>query len=226
MRHGKIKIVGGRTNQAQLTGQDVAVVMELPDGEEVFIPALSLVLRIGSRHEKVVATVEVPAILVDLHGVELRTEAVVVPGGPESQWEDALGRGTPSPDAKFGYSGGMRIANADEYTEPHIVAGAPMSTGELDAIASSARFVEKLTQDPAVFIRPGFWPKADVADDFGNGLAPVAETDPMAELDRVIADGGSVVNVLPQGPESAFEAGQIKPFDPAQRFTGPVKGHP
>lgn len=207
MRSGKIKIIGGRSNQAQLTGQDVAVVMELPDGEEVLIPALSLVLRIGSRHEKVVATVEVPAILVDLRGVELRTEAVVVPGGPESQWEDALGQRP-----------GLRIADAETYTDPHVMVGEPIPP-------SVAPFMAALTKDMDTKLAMKLL-TTDAADDFGKGLAPVAETDPMAELDRVIADGGSVVNILPQGPESAFEAGQTKPFDPAQRFTGPVKGHP
>lgn len=116
MRTGKVKIIGGRGGQQPLTGQDIRVVMEMPDGEEVLIPALSLVLSVGSRHEQAVATVEVPAVLVDLHGVELRTEAVVVPGGPESQWEESIG-----------LRPGDRIADAEQYTEAHRIIGQILS---------------------------------------------------------------------------------------------------
>lgn len=207
MRKGKIKIIGGRMGQEPLRGQDIAVVMELEDGEEVMVPALSLVLRVGSRHEQAIATVEVPAVLIDLHGVELRTEAVVVPGGPESQWEEALGKRP-----------GLRIADAETYTDPHVVAGAPIHP-------SVAPFMAALTKDMDTKLAVHLL-TSDAADDFGKGLALVAETDPMAELDRLIEEGGSVVNVLPRGPESAFEASQTAPFDATVRFTEPVKSHP
>lgn len=128
MRTGKVKIIGGRPGQQPLRGQDIAVVLELSSGEEVLVPALSLVLRVGSRHEQAVATVEVPAVLVDIKGVELRAEAVVAPGGPQSQWEEALGN---QPN--------LRTANADEYTEPHLVV--PPSANELPLAV--------VAQDPA-----------------------------------------------------------------------------
>jgi len=197
MRKGKIKIIGGRMGQEPLRGQDIAVVMELDDGEEVLVPALSLVLRVGSRHEQAVATVEVPAVLLDLHGVELRTEAVVAPGGPESQWEEALGRRP-----------GLRIADAETYTDPHVVVGEPVHP-------VVGPFMAALTKDMDTQLAVKLL-TTDAADDFGKGLAMVAEADPLAELDRVIADGGSIVNIAPQGPESAFEAAQA----------GTVKSHP
>jgi len=163
MQTGKVKIVGTSNGDRPLRGQDISVVLELPSGEEVLVPALSLVLRVGSRHEQAIATVEVPAHLVDVHGVELRAEAVVAPGGPESQWEEAMGS---RPD--------LRTANADEYSEP-VVVGKPMTLTEITAAGHDDGMSGQAFDQVMAAAR------------FVDGL-----TDPMAELDAVIAAGGKV----------------------------------
>lgn len=110
---GSIHILGEHPEGRPLRGSEIRVLLIDKDGQEHLIPAQSLVLRVGGRHEQAIATIEVPAVLVDIRGVELRTEAVVASGGPESQWEESLGK-----------LPGDRIADVDKYAvTPHVVAG-------------------------------------------------------------------------------------------------------
>lgn len=128
---GRIKIVGaGAGPDRAITGQDIRVLL-VGQGEDgnprtLLIPALSLTLRVGSRHEKAIATIEVPAVMVDIEGVELRTEAVVESGGPESQWEEALGKRP-----------GEAVASIEQYADkPAVVVGEPARL-----VIDEARFV-------------------------------------------------------------------------------------
>lgn len=109
MATARIKIVGG-DGRRPLTGQDVRVLVVTPNGDELLLPAQSLVLRVGSRHEQAIATIEVPAVVVELQldQSQLATVADVQPGGPESQWE-----------ATLGHVKGDRVADVEAYAEPH-----------------------------------------------------------------------------------------------------------
>lgn len=132
MRAARFKVIGGRVGQEPLRGKDVRVVVETPDGEELLVPAQSLVMRIGGREELVLVTVEVPAVLVDLHGVQLATVADVAPGGPESQWERSLGKAP-----------GEAVADVEAYTAtPHVVAGErPVAAKLAPLVVDAARFL-------------------------------------------------------------------------------------
>ena len=135
MRLGKFKITGDADGRP-LRGQDVRVVVVGPNGEELLVPALSLVLRIGSRHEQAIATIEVPAIMVDLDGVELKPVPVVDPDGP--RWDEVIGARE-----------GEKLADVEAYADnPHLVVGDPEYHGtaarpavdpmaELDAVIAN-----------------------------------------------------------------------------------------
>ena len=88
---GKIRIMGNAQGRP-LTGGDLRVLLEDETGKQTLVPALSVTLRCAGHGEPVVAVVELPAVLVDVDGVQLQAEAKVDARGPESQWEASLGR--------------------------------------------------------------------------------------------------------------------------------------
>ena len=119
-----IKIIGGRHDGGPARGQDVAVVLVGGDGTEQLIPALSLTLVVDSRQAMALATITVPAHLVNLKGVRIETVADVDPRGPESQWEEALGQVVGE---------GLPMADSD---------AAAKAMAELDAVIAAGGKVE------------------------------------------------------------------------------------
>lgn len=119
MDTARIKIIGDRQGGV-LRGADIRIIVVAPDGTELLLPAQSLTLRVGSRHEQAIATIEVPAVLVELQldQSQLATVADVQPGGPESQWE-----------ASLGHRPGDKVADVDVYAEPHRELTAPVLPG-------------------------------------------------------------------------------------------------
>lgn len=205
MDTARIKIVGERQGGV-LRGADIRVIVVAPNGEELLLPAQSLVLRVGSRHEQAIATIEVPAVLVELQldQSQLATVADVQPGGPESQWEASLGARP-----------GEKLADVEMYAEPHreLIANprGPESAWEAGVSRQpplDARFTGPVKgHDHTAPVLPGPPLKVDVAA-FDAATAPSVPQDepgpehvvdaaaalraslggPMADIDAIIAN--------------------------------------
>lgn len=204
MHAGKVKIVSLGDGSRPVTGKDIRVSVVGPDGVELLLPAQSLTLRVGSRHEQAVATIEVPAIVVDveLDQSQLATVADVQPGGPESQWEESLGK-----------QPGDRVADVEVYAEPHreLIANprGPESAWEAGASRQpplDARFTGPVKgHDHTAPVLPGSPLKVDEARFVGEPprTTPTPEHvedvaaqlratlgGPMADIDAIIANAG------------------------------------
>lgn len=174
MATARIKIVGG-DGRRPLTGQDVRVLVVTPNGDELLLPAQSLVLRVGSRHEQAIATIEVPAVVVELQldQSQLATVADVQPGGPESQWE-----------ATLGHVKGDRVADVEAYAEPHRELMRPAAPApSVQPAAPSAPQTAPAAPAPTF---PRVTPTPEHVEDAAAALRAMAGR-PAVDIDAIIA---------------------------------------
>lgn len=175
-----------------LRGKDVQVLVEGPNGVELLVPAMSLVLKIASHGELAIATIEVPVVLVsiDVADEQIKIVGDTIPADAvEATFSQALGA-----DADTTFAAPEHYAVPERGTAEKLPPRGPQSAWEAQRAAQRAPVV----QAPV--------PAAAGDDPYSHLLQPVplrvvpyraapleaAGPDPLAELDRVIARGGVV----------------------------------